>query len=107
MNLQPAWSVCGLNHFIDAGGTEILAGVAVFAHTTLVAHVGVVDNEMSRLVFLVLGARVVDVGQLIEGQFAITFCSVDDVAFCSSVRWELRELLHAPMAGMIAVMRPQ
>src|SRR5579859_7492909 len=82
-------------HFVDICGAEILAGAAEFLHTTLVANVSVVNDQVRRLVFFVLRARVIQIGQLIECQLAITLRRADDVPLRSSVRRQLGKLLHA------------
>src|SRR5271156_1341408 len=38
-----------VDHFIDVGGTEILAGAAEFLYTARVADVGIVDNQVRGL----------------------------------------------------------
>src|ERR1700690_3219416 len=54
-------------HFVDVGGGEILAGTAEFLHAALVADVRIVNDEVRRLIFFVLGAGVVEIGELVEG----------------------------------------
>ena len=56
---------------------------------SVVADVGVVNDQVRRLIFLVLGARVIEVGQLVEGQFAIAFRRAQEVGFGSAVSGEL------------------
>src|SRR6266849_2416667 len=60
-----------VNHFVDIGGAEILARVAEFFYAARIADVGVVNDEMSGLVLFMLGAGVVEVGELVESQFAV------------------------------------
>src|ERR1022692_3213021 len=60
-----------VDHFVDIGGAEILAGTAEFLHAARVANTRVVDNQVRGLVFFVLGAGVVEVGELVEGKFAV------------------------------------
>ena len=86
MDLQAARRVGGFDHLIDVGGAEVLAGVAELLHATLIADVGVVNDQMRRLVFLVLRARVIDVGELVEGQLAVAFGRADDVRFRAAIR---------------------
>src|SRR5579864_1644526 len=62
-----------VNHFVDVGWTEILAGAAVLLHTTRVTDVGVVDDQVRGLVFLMLGAGVVKVGEFVERKLAVAF----------------------------------
>ena len=60
-----------LHHFVHGGRAEVLAGVAELDGAAVVADVGVVDQQVRRLVFLVLGRRVKDVGEPVEGELAI------------------------------------
>src|ERR1700733_1037445 len=62
-----------VDHFIDVGGTEVLARAAEFFHATRVADVGVVDHQMRWLIFFVLRSGVIKVGQLIECELAVPF----------------------------------
>ncbi len=62
-----------IDHLVDIRGTEILARVAIFFHAAGVANVCVVNDQVRRLIFFVLGARVVEVGELVESKFAIAF----------------------------------
>src|SRR5271169_1262541 len=87
MNLQATRGISRLFHFIHTCGAEILAGVAVLLHATLVADGRVVDNQVRGLVFLMLSARVIHVGEFVEGELAVAFGGVDDVGLRSSVRW--------------------
>src|SRR5438270_773429 len=45
-----------LEHFVNIRWTKILAWVAVFRNATRVANIGVMNNQMRRLIFLVPGA---------------------------------------------------
>src|ERR1700722_3451004 len=60
-------------HFVHICGTEILTGAAEFFHAARVANICVVNDQVRGLVFFVLGARVVEVGELIESKLAVTF----------------------------------
>jgi len=53
-------------HAVDRGRTEILARVSILLSTTGVTQIGIENHEVNRLIFFVRGARVVDVGQLVE-----------------------------------------
>src|SRR5215467_10787625 len=64
---------CGFLHLIDVGRAEILAGIAELGHATGVADVGIGDDQVRRLVFLVFGAGVVKIGQLVKGLLAVAF----------------------------------
>ena len=64
-------SVGILQHLVNIRRAEKLAGVAVFLHAARVADVGVVNHQVRGLIFFVAGAGVVEVGQLVEGQFFV------------------------------------
>src|SRR5271165_1836628 len=59
--------------FVDRGGAEILAGVAVLDDAFGRADVQIADQEMRWLVVVVARAGVVDVGEAIKGQRAVAF----------------------------------
>ena len=59
------------DHFVDGGGAKILAGIAVFFDALCCANVQVSDVEMAGLIFLVARAGVIDVGEAVEGEFAV------------------------------------
>jgi len=77
-----------VNHFIDIRGAKCVQGLRIL-WATRVANVGVMDHEMRWLVFFVLGAGVVEVGELVEGELAVTFASPRR---CSSGRRRRRVL---------------
>ena len=54
-------------NLVDVGRAKILARDSEFLDTPLVANIGVVDDQVRRLVFFVFRARMVEVGQLVEG----------------------------------------
>ena len=58
---------------VDGRGTEVLAGVAVLDGAFRGADVEIVDVKVARLIFFVARAGVVDVGEAIEGEFAVAF----------------------------------
>ena len=60
-----------LDHFIDGGGTKVLARIAVFLDAFCGADVQIRDMQMAGLIFFVARAGVVDVGEAVEGEFAI------------------------------------
>ena len=62
-----------LHHFIDRGGTKILARIAVFDRAFRGADVGVGDAQMAGLIFFMTRAGMIDVGEAIESEFAVTF----------------------------------
>lgn len=66
VNLFAAWYVGGFDHFVDLRRAEVLAGVAILDCAARVADVGVVNDQMNGLIFFVLGAGMIDVGELVE-----------------------------------------
>ena len=78
----------------------MLAGIPEFDRASGVADIGVVDDQMGRLVFFVFRAGVVKIGQLVEGKLAVAFCGTNDVSFGPSIKREFRELAHVLVASM-------
>ena len=66
-----------VHHLVDVRRTEILARAAEFFHAARVADVGVVNDQVRGLVFFVLRAGVVEVGELVEGQLAVALRRAD------------------------------
>ena len=62
-------------------------------------NIGVVNHQMRGLVFFMLGAGVVEIGQLVEGQFTVAFHWADQVSFISAVGWKIGQFFHVLMAG--------
>ena len=83
-----------VDHLVHVGRTEILARVAEFFYAARVADVGVMNDQVRGLVFFVLGAGVVEVGELVEGQLAIAFGGADEMGFVAAVRGQFGELLQ-------------
>ena len=78
-----------VQHLVNIGRTEVLAGAAEFFYAALVADVGVVNDEVRGLIFFVLRAGVVEIGQLVESEFAVALCRAEDVGFRAAIGWEL------------------
>ena len=89
-----------LHHFVDVGGTEILARVAEFLHAAFIADIRVVDDEVRGLIFLVLGAGVVEVGELVEGQLAVAFGGTEQVGFVAAIGGLAGERLQVLVTGV-------
>ena len=70
-------AVAGVDHLVDVRRTEARAGIAVLLAAARAADVGVVDDEVRRLIFGVPRAGVVDVGQPVERQLPIDLRGVD------------------------------
>ena len=60
-------------HFVNGGRAKILARVAVFADAAVAANIRFEHDEMAGLIFLVARAGMIDVGEAIEGEFAVAF----------------------------------
>src|SRR5580692_1768031 len=53
---------------------------------------------MRRLIFFMLGARVIQVGELVEGELAVALGGAKQVRFIASVGGQLGKLLHVLIA---------
>src|SRR5581483_5955835 len=84
-----------VHHLVNICRTKILARAAEFSNAALLTDVGVVDDEMRRLIFLVLGAGVIEVSQFVEGQLAVTFKWTEKVGLIAAVGGQFRQFLHA------------
>jgi len=71
VDLLAAGNVRRLDHLVDIRRAEVLARIAELGDAAGVADIGVVDDQMRGLVFFVLSARVIQIGELVEGEFAI------------------------------------
>ena len=70
MRLPFGWLASSTISYTFAG-QKFWQGLAVFLHAARVADVRVVDDQVRRLVFFVLRAGVIEVGELVEGQLAV------------------------------------
>ena len=66
-----------VHHLIDICGTKLLARTAILFYAFRVADVGVVNHQMRRLVLLVLGTGVIEIGELIKGEFTVALSGAD------------------------------
>ena len=89
-------------HLVHRRWAKMLAGVAVLLHTAMVANIRIADDQVDRLIVLVASALVVDVGQLVKGEFSIAlrraqgrFAAVGRAADCI-------QLAHIEISGVIA-----
>ena len=73
---------------------------AEFLHAAGVADVGVVDDQVRGLVFLVLGAGVIEVGELVEGQLAVAFGGTEQMRFGAAVGGQVGELASWLVPGV-------
>ena len=88
VDFQAAGRVLRLHHFVDVCRAEILARIAELGDAAFVADRSVVNDQVCGLVFFVLRARVIQIGQLIEGEFAIAFGGADDLRLRTAVGCE-------------------
>src|SRR5437588_1458510 len=63
-----------INHFVNIRWAEVLARAAELFYAALIANVGVVDDQMRGLIFFMLRAGIIKVGELVEGELAIALC---------------------------------
>ena len=73
IDLQALAALAVLDHFVDRGRTEELAWIAVFVRAARVTNIRLEDVEVARLIFIVSGAGIVDIRQLVESQLAVAF----------------------------------
>src|SRR5215510_14777410 len=71
IDLQTKSPVSGRSHFIDGSRTKELAGIAVFVRTSWMADFGIEDYQVDGLILIVIGSRVINISQLVKGEFAI------------------------------------
>src|SRR5262249_47008737 len=69
--------------------------------------VGVVNDQVRRLILFVLGAGMIEIGQLVEDEFAVAFRRTEQVSFVTTVAWNLGELLHVLMPRMRGIAVPK
>jgi hypothetical protein len=63
-----------INHFVNIRWAEVLARAAELFNAALIANVGVLDDQMRGLIFFMLRAGIIKVGELVEGELAIALC---------------------------------
>ena len=79
-----------VQHLVNIGRTEVLAGAAEFFYAALVADIRVMNDEVRGLIFFVLRARVVEIGQLVESKLAVALCRPKDVGLRAAIRRVVR-----------------
>ncbi len=78
-----------VHHLVDVRGAEILARAAKLFHATLIADVGVLNQQVRRLIFFMLGAGMIEVGEFVEGELAIALCRAKHVCLRASIGGEI------------------
>src|SRR3984957_6557034 len=61
------------HHFVYGRRTKILAGIAVFADAAVNADIRLENDQVAGLILFVARSGVIDIGETIEGEFAIAF----------------------------------
>ena len=56
-----------IDHLVHVSWTEILARAAEFFYAARVANVGVVNDQVRGLVLFMLGAGMIEIGELVKG----------------------------------------
>src|SRR5258708_3111676 len=87
-----------VHHLVDVRGAEILAGAAELFHAPVVTDVGVLNQQMRRLIFFMLGAGMIEVGEFVEGELAVAFSGTKHVLFGASAGGEVGERLQVLVA---------
>ena len=57
------------------------------------------DDQVRGLIFFVLGARVIEVGELVEGEFAVALRCAEQMSFGAAIRRQFGQLAHVLVAG--------
>jgi len=88
-----------VDHLVDIRRTEVLARAAKFFNATAIANVGIVNDQVRRLVFLVLCARMIEIGELVECKFAVPLCAVQKMRLPVSIALQIGYFFHALITG--------
>ena len=67
------WRAFFGDHFVDCGGTKILTRISVLSDAAVAANIRLEHDKVARLIFFMARAGVVDVGEAVEGEFAVAF----------------------------------
>ena len=100
IDLQAQTVLAVLDHLIDRGRTEELAGITVLVRAARMADVRLQNMQMAGLIFVVGGAGIEDVGQLVERQLPIE-CRCGRLRRVAVVVF--LQLTHSRMAGLVPV----
>src|SRR4051812_36071973 len=93
VDLEPGFTVLALHEFVDACRTITLFGPCIYRQVDCCGYVGVLERQMNRLVFLVIGVGDEYRGETVEGENTIGFRIID---------WRDRILpLQAAMVGLV------
>ncbi len=78
-----------VEHLVHIRWTEVLARTAVLADTARLTNIGVLDDQVRGLVFLMLRARVIEIGKLVERQPAIALGRAEQMSFRAAIGWQV------------------
>ena len=65
----------------------MLTRADVLANAARVTNIGVGDDQMSRLIFFMLGSRMLKIGEFVERQLPIALGVADQMPFATAVGW--------------------
>ena len=89
IDLQPHLAISSIHHFVNRGGTEMPAGIAIFRRAPRMADVRLQNLQMGWLIFVVTRAGMINV---------LEFVRVCRVRILPPV-----QMPHARMSGTIAI----
>ena len=72
VNFQFELAVGILGHFVDRRGAKILARIAVLYDALCGSNIQIAHDQVAGLIFLVAGAGMIDIGEPVKSEFAIT-----------------------------------
>src|SRR5258708_29681556 len=76
---------CVVHHLVDVCGAEVLAGAAKLFHAPVVTAIGVVNQQMRRLIFFMLGPGMLKVGAFVESELTVALRPTKHACFRTSV----------------------
>src|SRR5208337_1106450 len=89
-----------VHHLVNICRTEVLARTRKLLHATVIADVRVLNQQMGRLILLVLGAGMIEVREFVERELAVAFCGADPGRFRATVGREFGDRLQVFVSGM-------
>src|ERR1700678_151366 len=83
-----------LDDLVETVCTKILAGIAELLYATIITNIGVVNQQMRRVILFVLGTGVIEIGEFVEGQFAVALGRAEQTRFWASVGGQIGKWLQ-------------
>src|ERR1039458_387641 len=83
-----------VHHLVDVRGAEVLARAAELFYATVITDVGVLNQQMRRLILFVLGPGMIEVGEFVEGELAIALRGAKHMCFRASVGGQIGDWLQ-------------